>query len=56
MKIRDTLIVTFWTLFPLACFGGGAVGPTIPVPEPGTLSLIAIGAVAVAAYAKRPKK
>lgn len=55
MQIRDTLIITFWTLLPMACFAGVR---DISVPEPGTMTLVAIGAVAVAvaAYAKRPKK
>ena len=52
MQIRDILIVTFFTLLPMVCFAGTAG----TIPEPGTMSLVAIGAVAVAAYAKRPKK
>jgi len=54
MQIRDTLIVTFWSLFPMWCYGNGV----IPLPEPGTLTLIAIGAVAagITGHAKRRKK
>ena len=54
MILRDIAIVTFWTLFPMACF---AIVPQ-PIPEPGTLALLAMGAAAagVTGYAKKPKK
>ena len=53
MKIADIGIVTFWTLFPLWCYA-----PGVPLPEPGTLSLLAIGAAAagVTGYVKKRKK
>ena len=55
MKFRDTAIVTFLALFPLACF---ASLPIPEVPEPGTLTLIAVGVAAagVTGYAKKRKK
>jgi hypothetical protein len=52
MIIRDIAIVTFWLLLPVVCFA------KTPVPEPGTLSLLAIGAAAagVTGYMKKRKK
>jgi hypothetical protein len=53
MKIRDIAIVTFWTLLPLVCFAG--IDPT-PLPEPGTMSLVALGAIGIAAVSRKRRK
>ena len=50
MKVRDIAITTFWTLFPMWCYA-----PPVLLPEPGTLTLMAIGAAAagVTVYMKK---
>ena len=57
MKYIDIVIVACLVLVPLVALAGGGTAPP-QLPEPGTLSLIAIDAAAVGAtgYLKRRKK